>query len=210
MIGNKTKMAAAAALIAAIAAPGVASAQSSYYSNGYGYSQNYGSSQYARGYDYDRRYNADPCYRDGRTGAGAAIGATAGAVLGSQLAARGRRTEGSVLGGVLGAVVGANIGRSSSEACRTQGYYDQNSGYAYDDRRYDNAYAYDRYDDRYDDRRDHDYDRSYDRGSGYDTRYGNGDDCRLAESRIRLPDGRYETRYVRSCRDSSGRYRVVD
>ena len=33
---------------------------------------------------------------------------------------------------------------------------------------------------------------------------------RLAESRIRLPDGRYETRHVRSCRDSSGRYRVVD
>ena len=31
-----------------------------------------------------------------------------------------------------------------------------------------------------------------------------------AESRIRLPDGRSETRYVRTCPDQSGRYRVVD
>ncbi|WP_333592082.1 glycine zipper 2TM domain-containing protein [Brevundimonas sp.] len=208
MIGAKTKIAAAAALIAAIAVPGAASAQS-YYSNGYGYSQNYGSGQYGRGYDYDRRSSQDPCYRDGRTGAGAAIGATAGAVLGSQLAARGRRTEGSVLGGVLGAMVGANVGRSSSEACRTQGYYDQGRSYSDYDRRNDNSYSYDR---RYDDRNDrgYDYDRTYDRGSSYDSRDGYGDDCRLAESRIRLPDGRYETRYVRSCRDGSGRYRVVD
>ena len=32
----------------------------------------------------------------------------------------------------------------------------------------------------------------------------------LAESRIRLPDGRTDTRYVRTCPDQYGRYRVVD
>ncbi len=203
MIGAKTKIAAAAILMAAIVAPGAASAQSGYYSGqGYGYGQSY---------DYRRAPAQDPCYRDGRTGAGGVIGATAGAVLGSQVAARGRRTEGSVLGGVLGAVIGSQIGRASSEACyNQQGYYDQQGyGYqapSYDERnnRYDNGYGQPRYDERYDDRRG--YDDDYRGGYGYDR----GSDCRLAESRIRLPDGRYETRHVRSCRDSSGRYRVVD
>jgi len=40
--------------------------------------------------------------------------------------------------------------------------------------------------------------------------YQNSDRCRLAESRIRLPDGRTDTRYVRTCPDQYGRYRVVD
>ena len=88
--------------------------------------------------------------------------------------------------------------------------------YGYD---YPPAYGYDNrsYDRRYDDRRDgYDYYRDYpqtiDPGfspqtSGYQ---GYGEECHLAESNIRLPDGRMETRYVRSCRDQSGRYRVVD
>lgn len=205
MIGAKTKIAAAAALMAAIVAPGVASAQSGYYQGpAYGHGQSY---------DYRRGPVQDPCYRDGRTGAGGVIGATAGAVLGSQVAARGRRTEGSILGGVLGAVIGSQVGRASSEGCYNQQVYDDRRGYgyqapSYDDRygRYDYGYGYGQpqYDPRYDNRRD--YDDGY-RG-GYD--YDRGGDCRLAESRIRLPDGRYETRHVRSCRDSSGRYRVVD
>ena len=44
---------------------------------------------------------------------------------------------------------------------------------------------------------------------GYD-RSDRGDACRLAESRVRMPDGRSETRYVRTCPDASGRYRIVD
>jgi hypothetical protein len=44
---------------------------------------------------------------------------------------------------------------------------------------------------------------------GYD-RSDRGDACRLAESRIRMPDGRTESRYVRTCPDASGRYRIVD
>lgn len=46
-------------------------------------------------------------------------------------------------------------------------------------------------------------------GSSYD-RSGRGDACRLAESRVRMPDGRSEVRYVRTCPDASGRYRIVD
>jgi hypothetical protein len=36
------------------------------------------------------------------------------------------------------------------------------------------------------------------------------DGCTLAESPIYMPDGQSQTRFVRVCRDSSGRYAVVD
>lgn len=36
------------------------------------------------------------------------------------------------------------------------------------------------------------------------------DGCTLAESPIHMPDGRVQTRFVRVCMDSSGRYQVVD
>src|SRR5690606_12281102 len=36
------------------------------------------------------------------------------------------------------------------------------------------------------------------------------DGCSLAESPIYLPDGGVQKRFVRVCRDSSGRYQVVD
>ena len=36
------------------------------------------------------------------------------------------------------------------------------------------------------------------------------DGCTLAESPIYMPDGRTQTRFVRVCRDASGRYAVVD
>ena len=219
---TKTSLAAAAALAFGVtAAPMAASAQNYY---GYGYSQNYGTGAYGPSYNYGRGYQPsyDPCSRErqGRTGAGAVIGGGAGAVIGSQLAARGRRTEGSILGGVLGAVVGSQVGRSSSDACRSyqSGYgssgYD-NQGYSqptygYYDNRYtgDQGYRYDDYDRR--------ADYAYDRGGYYDDRsrpvdsYQNSDGCRLAESQVRLPDGRTDTRYVRTCPDQYGRYRVVD
>ena len=124
------------------------------------------------------------------------------------------------MGGVLGAVVGSQVGRSSSDACRSyqssygsNGYYAQGysqPSYGYYDDRYtgDQGYRYDDYD-----RRD---DYAYSRGGYYDDRsrpvdsYQNSDGCRLAESQIRLPDGRTDTRYVRTCPDQYGRYRVVD
>ncbi|WP_426016261.1 glycine zipper 2TM domain-containing protein [Brevundimonas sp. DWR2-3-1b1] len=220
---TKTSLAAVAALALGVtAAPLTASAQV-YYGNGY--SQNYGTGAYAPYYNYGRGYQQsyDPCARErqGRTGAGAVIGGGAGAVIGSQLAARGRRTEGSILGGVLGAVVGSQVGRSSSDACRSyqnnygqssygsNGYYAQ--GYSqpsYYDDRYTGDQGY-----RYEDRRD---DYAYSSGGYYDDRsrpvesYQNSDGCRLAESQVRLPDGRTDTRYVRTCPDQYGRYRVVD
>lgn len=212
MIRTVTKSAAAGAFALAVAgliAPTAASAQAyDYYGQNYGQSYNSGS-YYSRGGRTPGYY--DPCerQRDNQVGGGV-IGATLGAVAGSQLAANGRRTEGSILGGVLGAAVGAAAGRGNTDQCR----YERSSyGYQYDnsDRgyAYDRGYDYDRrYDDRYDDQR---YDDRYD----YDARYGSnyssyGDNCQLAESQVRLPDGRYESRYVRTCRDSSGRYRVVD
>ncbi|OGN50858.1 MAG: hypothetical protein A2352_03440 [Caulobacterales bacterium RIFOXYB1_FULL_67_16] len=210
-LSTKSLAAVAALTIGAVAAPMAASAQS------YGYSQNYGTGAYAPSYDYGRydRPTYDPCARErqGRTGAGAVIGGGAGAVIGSQLAARGRRTEGSILGGVVGAVIGSQVGRSSSDACRSYqaGYSSQAYGqptYSYYDDRYarDQSYGYE-------DRRD---DYAYSRDDYYDDRsrsvspYQNSDGCRLAESRIRLPDGRTDTRYVRTCPDQYGRYRVVD
>ncbi len=207
-LSTKSLAAVAALTIGAVAAPMAASAQS------YGYSQNYGTGAYAPAYDYGRSQTYDPCARErqGRTGAGALIGGGAGAVIGSQLAARGRRTEGSILGGVVGAVIGSQVGRSSSDACRSyQSSYGSSYGqpsYGYYDDRYSEDYAY-----RYEDRRD---DYAYNRDDDYDDRarpvspYQNSDGCRLAESRIRLPDGRTDTRYVRTCPDQYGRYRVVD
>ena len=214
MIGHLSKKASAAA-VAAIAvagslmAPGVVSAQT----YGYGYPPAYGynNNSYGRGYD--------PCVRDqrDRTTTGGVVGAAIGAIAGSQVAARGRRTEGSVLGGVLGAAIGAGVGNNSA-ACdsryRSSSYgYNQSYGgtyvppaYGYDNRSYDR-----RYDEGYGrDYRDNDYDRGYTQPAP-DYRYqNNNDDCRLAESVIRLPDGRSETRYVRTCPDQNGRYRVVD
>jgi len=191
----------------------------------------------AQSYGYDRSYGYDQPYpqqsycqsdRQQRQAAGATFGAVIGAVAGSQLGARGRRTEGSVLGGVLGAVVGAGVGGGSSQCQpvydQRRGYGDQ--GYGYDDRGYNDrnagGYGYQQpprqpygYDQGYQDRRYED--RRYD-NRGYDDRYDDrryddrirGQDCRLSESTIRLPDGRLEQRYVRACRDAYGQYRVVD
>lgn len=204
----------AIAALAAAAAPAVASAQS----YGYGYSQNYGTGAYGRPYDYSYgrpTYQYCDSERQGRTGAGALIGGGAGAVVGSQLAARGRRTEGSILGGVVGALIGSQVGRSSSNACESYHYsgYDQPAygqptysysqpSYGYYDDRYAGDQGYDYY-------RDDPRDDYYDRGRPVES-YRNSDGCRLAESEIRLPDGRRDVRYVRTCPDASGRYRVVD
>lgn len=208
------------AALAAVSAPTLASAQS--------YGQSYGAYPYTAHGDDRQDYRAgpayyDPCVRDQRQRqtAGGLIGAAIGAIAGSQIAARGNRTEGSVLGGVVGAAIGAGVGGGQA-ACRpgsVQPYPAADYGrdaYGYSDSRdrYDDRY--DRYDDRYDRSRpdrDDDYGYRDDRSRGYPTSttdYGAADGCRLAESRITLPDGRQDVRYVRTCPDASGRYRVVD
>ena len=159
-----------------------------------------------------RGYYYDPCKRDTnqRGTAGGLIGAGIGAVIGSNAAARNARTEGAVLGGLLGAVIGNSVGNKTA-ACRSSDRmssptYRSDSGYynrdAYADsaavQAREDAYRYDRRDDRRDER-----DRREDRGAA-------GDGCTLAESPILMPDGRTQTRFVRVCRDASGRYAVVD
>ncbi len=219
LISKKASAAAIAVLTcaSAVALPGVASAQS--YGYDYPPAYGYGNGGYSQGTYYD------PCARDQRQRAttGGLLGAAIGAVAGSQMAARGRRTEGSALGGVLGAAIGAGVGNSSA-ACdsnyRRDARYPTSAysgtyvppAYGYDNRGYDNhSRSYDNraYERRYDDRRDsYDYNRDY--PDTYASAPRDADQCRLAESNIRLPDGRMETRYVRTCMDQSGRYRVVD
>src|SRR5690606_1646890 len=107
--------------------------------------------------------------------------------------------EGGVLGAVLGAAIGSSVGRGTA-ACTTPyqgqygsyGAYPEPAPYGYDR----SAYGYG------------DYDRGYDEyGYGYQGGYGSGygqpvndgragDGCQLSESRITLPDGRQDVRYV--------------
>ena len=191
-------MAAAAGLaaVAAVAAPQTAAAQPyGYYGSGYG------GSYY------------DPCRRDqgNRAVVGGLVGAGIGATVGSQMAARGHRTDGSVLGGVLGAGLGALVGNRTA-GCAPGQYY---NGYAppppppppgaYYDRGPAPAYYGSRHDD--DDRWA--YGHGGERFRIADRDVG-PDGCSLAESPIYMPDGRVQKRFVRVCRDASGRFQVVD
>lgn len=199
MFAKTSAVALAAIACAATVLPGIASAQT-------------------YGYDYPSAYNQssnayyDPCVREQRerqAGSGL-LGAAIGAIAGSQVASRGRRTEGSLLGGVVGAAIGAGVGRGTA-ACQpgtSQVVYDTPPPPPVYNRTYDRGY----------DRREYRSDAGYDYYRDYPQDYGRGysnsapadDGCRLAESEIRMPDGRIETRHVRTCPDSSGRYRIVD
>ncbi len=161
---------------------------------------------------YVQPYPYDACQRatTTRTTTGGLVGAAIGAAVGSQIAAHGNRTEGSVLGGLLGAAVGATVGKRSA-ACTPEGYPQSSYGggysqpYGYNSRPYgSDQYGYN----------DPYYNRGYDYGYGggynYPASASTGDDCRLAESPIYLPDGTTQKRFVRVCRDASGRYQVVD
>jgi len=162
----------------------------------------------------DGGYYYDPCKRErtSRGTVGGVIGALAGAAIGSNVAARGVRTEGAVLGGAVGAVGGAMVGHSSA-ACEPGGYAPRTGAYQsgpayYSERQpppqpyYDRSYDRSRY---YDDR-----DRYADSYTVVDRPAASADDCTLAESPIYLPDGRMQKRFVRVCRDSTGRYQVVE
>lgn len=192
---------------------GAASAQSSRYDSG-----SY-TTQSPQGYYYDA------CKREqtGRGTVGAVLGGGAGAVIGSNVAARNARTEGALLGGLLGAILGGTVGNKSA-ACTSNPsasasaypttasaapppassapsggsrYYDRDayaSGARADAQARDDAWATDRRGDRY----------------RVTERAPDPEGCTLAESPIYMPDGRTQTRFVRVCRDASGRYAVVD
>ena len=183
-------------------AAGAASAQSSRYQPG-----NY-TAESPKGYYYDA------CKRDqtGRGTLGAVLGGGAGAVIGSNVAARNARTEGALLGGLLGAIAGGVVGNTSA-ACtsdpqasasayppppRAEGGYYERDAYAVSA----GAAAQARQDAWSRDNRGERY-RTGDRAP-------DPDGCTLAESPIYMPDGRTQTRFVRVCRDASGRYAVVD
>ena len=168
-------------------------------------------------------YYYDPCRRDQtqRGTAGALIGGGVGAVIGSNAAARNARTEGALLGGLVGAIAGGVVGNKTA-ACNSSGYYNNappppppprssyNEGY-YDRDAYAGRTEYRYRDD--DQGRDEDDHWVYGRGG---ERYRLADrapdpgGCTLAESPIYMPDGRTQTRFVRVCRGSDGRYAVVD
>jgi hypothetical protein len=169
-------------------------------------------------------YSYDPCTREQtqRGTVGAVLGGGAGAVIGSNAAARNARTEGALLGGLLGAVIGGAVGNKSAACTSTyqtqppppppppsasNGYYGYSSGY-YERDYYDRQARRDAYRAPLDD--GWAYGR---RGERYRLAEGRGvdaDGCTLAESPIYMPDGRVQTRFVRVCRDSTGRYAVVD
>ncbi|PZQ64063.1 MAG: hypothetical protein DI570_06875 [Phenylobacterium zucineum] len=155
-------------------------------------------------------YHYDPCKRDqtNRGTAGALIGGGMGAVIGSNAAARNARTEGALLGGLLGAVMGGMVGNKSAACTSQQPYYNTTSEALPPPPppRADSSY-YDR--DAYADSRDSAW-REDDRYRVAERPRDTAEDCTLAESPIHMPDGRTQTRFVRVCRDATGKYAVVD
>jgi hypothetical protein len=209
MVRISAKAAVAALAIAAMAAP--AAAQSYQYGQP-AYSQGYGQPAYGQSYGQSQPYY-DECVRDQRQRqvTGGLLGAAIGAGVGRGVASRNARTGGGLIGAALGAMAGANVGRATA-ACESQAYGQPSAaGYGYDNSQYgyDNRYPANDYGQGH----GYGYDDRY--GSGYgqpvqDTRYQNTDGCRLSESRVQLPDGREDVRYVRVCPDQNGRYRIVD
>ena len=164
-------------------------------------------------------YYYDACKRDQtqRGTVGAVLGGGAGAVIGSNVAARNARTEGALLGGLLGAIAGGVVGNKSAACTSPRDYYTGGAPPSPVPPRADAPY-YDRdaYADsaaaqaREDAWRDRDYrDREYPERRVTE-RAPDAEDCKLAESPIYMPDGRTQTRFVRVCRDASGKYAVVD
>lgn len=196
MKAKRSAFALAALACSAMVLPAAASAQT----YGYGYPPAYSNAQ-APYYD--------PCLRDQRERQATAgiVGATVGAVAGSQIASRGNRTEGSLLGGLLGAVVGSSMGRSTATCAPGTPRVDYEVPPPPPPPVYQRDYGYreDRRNDGYDYYRE--YPESYDRGYRAPA---SDDGCRLAESQVRMPDGRTESRFVRTCPDDNGRYRIVD
>lgn len=157
-------------------------------------------------------YYYDPCKRETnqRGTAGGIVGGLAGAAIGSNVAARNARTEGALLGGLLGIIAGSVVANKTA-AC-TSGHSDGGSPPPPPRRVEAPYYGRDAYVDGPPAQvRDEAYaaDRRNERSRAVEHTPGS-DDCTLAESPIHMPDGRTQTRFVRVCRDATGRYAVVD
>ena len=191
-----SKSTATKALLAAAAAMAMIGAAAGAQAQPYGYN-GFGASAYS--YDACKRAQTE------RGTAGALVGGGMGAVIGSNAAARNARTEGALLGGLLGAVIGGTVGNKSA-ACTTGAYVPAAEATPPPPP----APPPSAYNDRYD--RDGGWDRdAHGERFRLDERRGaDADGCTLAESPIYMPDGRVQTRFVRVCRDASGRYAVVD
>jgi len=184
----------AAGAMAAALAPVAASAQP-YYGSGPAYGYN--------------NYAYDGCRRaqTGRTTAGALLGAAAGAALGNNVSRdRSTRHNSSAALGLLGAVVGGSVGRASAACAPGQMntaygapppapvYRQAPAPYSYGQRGYDDFDDYEEY-----------------AGPPVPPPPARRElACQNVESPIYMPDGRQETRLVRVCPDSMGRYQIVD
>lgn len=173
---------------------------------------------YGQAYDQQGQYYYDGCARSeaNRAVVGGLIGAVAGAAIGNNTGSPRRNDENALIGGLLGAAAGASIGKGTA-ACTPESrvYNSYSYGPSYDygyNAPYNYGYGY-----------GYDYtppppppptrapQYGYGYGSGYDYGYGNryGPNCQLIEDTVRLPDGRTQRRLVQACRDSSGRYQIV-
>ncbi|MBW0152333.1 MAG: hypothetical protein KXJ53_14080, partial [Phenylobacterium sp.] len=144
---------------------------------------------------------------------GGALGAAAGAAVGNRAAAcapgyDNRATQNSYYGN--GGYYdqnryGQGYGQSYGQPQYQGGYYQSGAAPGYYGSSYDsNRYGYSA--------SSSSYGQAYDRyGRTYSVAQRPGaDGCSIAESPIYMPDGTTQKRFVRVCRDNSGRYQVVD
>lgn len=166
---------------------------------------------YGSAYDSNGQYYYDGCRRDqnGRAVVGGVLGALTGMALGNNSSdRRGRRHDGAAIGTVVGAIAGASIGKSTA-ACTPQpsysNYNSYNNGYAYTPS-YNTGPSY-AYQEDYYDRYAAAPVQAY-APPAYD--YGRPPlACTYAESPVRMPDGRTQSRMVQVCPDAQGRYQIV-
>lgn len=225
--GAVAAVAGVATLAAAAMVPTLASAQS------YGY---YGQTQGQTYYDPCRRDQTNRSTAGALIGGaiGAVIGSNTaaggvrseGALLGGALGA----AAGAAIGN-RGAACASGFDTHATQNSYNSGYYGQNSygQNSYGQNHYGQGYVQPRTNRRRGGAAPGYYGSSYDNNSyGYGAsgsfgqahdRYGRAysvaqrpgaDGCSIAESPIYMPDGSTQKRFVRVCRDRSGRYQVVD
>jgi hypothetical protein len=190
----------AAASLAAVAAPGAASAQS------------YGSSYYNDG----RIPQECQQQLNNQRLTGAVVGGIAGALLGRSVSARQSRTGAGAIGAVVGAIAGSEVARgrlTCDDAYRSQqSYRTDDRRYGYDDRRYDNRGYHDnrRYqpssNDYYNNGYGNDYGRNQSWQTSYPTQYSayGREVCGWGKAILKTPDGDAQTNNVWMCRAQNG------